>query len=140
MVRIAPDGTASTTRWPCRWPQAGASVDGQDGVGADLPAATHDGTAPGHRIWPYLLRDLVVERPDQAWCADITYIPMRRGFLCLVAVMDWATRRVLAWRVSNTMDVEFCIDVLEEALAMFGPPEIFNTDSKYVPASYPWAA
>jgi putative transposase len=83
---------------------------------------------PGHRVWPYLLRDLVVERPNQAWCADITYIPMRRGFLYLAAVMDWATRKVLAWRVSNTMDVEFCIAALEEALAGFGRPEIFNTD------------
>jgi putative transposase len=83
---------------------------------------------PGHRVWPYLLRDLVVERPNQVWCADITYIPMRRGFLYLVAVMDWATRKVLAWRVSNTMDVEFCITALEEALAGFGRPEIFNTD------------
>jgi putative transposase len=75
-----------------------------------------------------LLWDLVVERPNQVWCADITYIPMRRGFLYLVAVMDWATRKVLAWRVSNTMDVEFCIEVLDEALARFGRPEIFNTD------------
>jgi putative transposase len=83
---------------------------------------------PGHQVWPYLLRDLVVERPNQAWCADITYIPMRRGFLYLVAVVDWATRKVLAWRVSNTMDVEFCITALEEALAGFGRPEIFNTD------------
>lgn len=83
---------------------------------------------PGHRVWPYLLRDLVVDRPNQVWCADITYIPMRRGFLYLVAVMDWATRKVLAWRVSNTMDVEFCIGALEEALARFGRPEIFNSD------------
>lgn len=72
---------------------------------------------PGHRIFPYLLRDLVIDRPNQVWCTDITYLPMRRGFLYLVAVMDWATRRVLAWRVSNTMDVEFCLEALEEALA-----------------------
>jgi putative transposase len=83
---------------------------------------------PGHRVWPYLLRDLVVDRPNQVWCADITYIPMRRGFLYLVAVMDWATRKVLAWRVSNTMDVEFCISALEEALSRFGRPAIFNSD------------
>ncbi len=83
---------------------------------------------PEHRIYPYLLRDLVIDRPNQVWCADITYIPMRRGFLYLVAVMDWATRKVLSWRVSNTMDVEFCIEALEEALARFGPPKIFNTD------------
>ena len=83
---------------------------------------------PEHRIFPYLLRNLVVDQPNQVWCADITYIPMRRGFLYLVAVMDWATRRVLSWRLSNTMDVDFCIAALEEALARFGPPEIFNSD------------
>ena len=83
---------------------------------------------PEHRVFPYLLRDLVVDRPNQVWCADLTYLPMRRGFLYLVAVMDWATRKVLSWRVSNTMDVEFCIEALEEALARFGNPEIFNTD------------
>ena len=83
---------------------------------------------PEHRVFPYLLRDLVIERPNQVWCADITYIPMRRGFLYLVAVMDWATRKVLAWRVSNTMDTAFCIDALEEALVRHGRPGIFNTD------------
>ena len=83
---------------------------------------------PEHRVWPYLLRDVVVDRPDQVWCTDLTYIPMRRGFLYLVAVMDWATRKVLSWRVSNTMDVEFCLEALEEALAQHGRPDIFNTD------------
>ena len=83
---------------------------------------------PEHRIYRYLLRDLVVNRPNQVWCADITYIPMRRGFLYLVAVMDWSTRKVLAWRVSNTTDVRFCVEALQEALARFGRPEIFNTD------------
>ncbi len=83
---------------------------------------------PEHRVYPYLLRGLAIERPNQVWCADLTYIPMRRGFLYLVAVMDWATRKVLAWRVSNTMDVEFCLEALEEALGRFGRPEIFNTD------------
>ena len=83
---------------------------------------------PEHRIWPYLLRGMVIDRPNQVWCTDLTYIPMRRGFLYLVAVMDWATRKVLSWRVSNTMDVEFCVEALEEALARFGHPEIFNSD------------
>jgi putative transposase len=83
---------------------------------------------PQHRVWPYLLRGLVVDRPDQVWCADITYIPMRRGFLYLVAVMDWFSRRVLAWRLSNTMDADFCIEALQEAMARFGRPTIFNTD------------
>jgi putative transposase len=83
---------------------------------------------PEHRIYPYLLRDLEITRPNHVWCADITYLPMRRGFLYLVAIMDWASRKVLAWRLSNTMDVEFCVAALEEALALFGKPEIFNTD------------
>jgi len=81
-----------------------------------------------HRIYPYLLRRLVIDRPNQVWCADITYIPVQRGFLYLVAIMDWATRHVLAWRLSNTMDVGFCVGALEEALAKYGRPEIFNTD------------
>lgn len=83
---------------------------------------------PAHRIYPYLLRNVAVERPDHVWCADITYIPVRRGFLYLVAIMDWATRHVLAWRLSNTMDARFCIEALNEALAEHGKPEIFNTD------------
>ena len=83
---------------------------------------------PEHRVYPYLLRDLAITRPNQVWCSDITYIPMRRGFLYLVAIMDWHSRRVLSWRLSNTMDVAFCIEALEEALARHGRPEIFNTD------------
>ena len=84
--------------------------------------------APGHKIYPYLLRELVIERPNQVWAADITYIPIGRGFLYLVAIMDWASRAVLAWRLSNTLDAEFCVRALEEALARSGRPEIFNTD------------
>jgi putative transposase len=83
---------------------------------------------PEHRIYPYLLRELTIDRPNQVWCTDITYIPMRRGFLYLVAIMDWWTRKVLSWRVSNTMDVGFCIEALEDALASYGRPEIFNSD------------
>jgi putative transposase len=83
---------------------------------------------PSHRIHPYLLKRLVINRPNQVWCADITYIPVSRGFLYLVAIMDWATRHVLAWRLSNTMDVGFCIEALNDALARYGRPEIFNTD------------
>lgn len=82
----------------------------------------------GHRIYPYLLRDLTIERPNQVWCADICYIPMARGFLYLVAIMDWASRKVLAWRLSNTLDTDFCVDALEQALRRYGTPEIFNTD------------
>jgi putative transposase len=83
---------------------------------------------PEHRIYPYLLRDLLIDRPNQVWCADITFLPMRRGFLYLVAIMDWFSRKVLAWRLSNTMDAAFCTAALEEALARFGTPDIFNTD------------
>ena len=84
--------------------------------------------AVDHEVYPYLLRDLVIYRPNQVWCADITYIQMQRGFLYLVAIMDWASRKVLAWRLSNTMDTDFCIEALEEALAKCGKPEIFNSD------------
>jgi putative transposase len=83
---------------------------------------------PEHRIYPYLLRNLEVNRPNQVWCADITYIPVQRGFLYLVAIMDWATRHVLSWRLSNTMDASFCVEALNEALSKHGQPEIFNTD------------
>ena len=82
----------------------------------------------GHKIYPYLLRGLAVERPNQVWAMDITYIPMARGFVYLAAVVDWFSRRVLAWRVSITMEVEFCLEAVEEALARHGRPEIFNTD------------
>lgn len=82
----------------------------------------------GHRVYPYLLRDLTVERPNQVWAADITYIPMRRGFVYLVAVMDWVSRRVLAWRLSNTLTTDFCLEAVRDALARWGRPAIFNTD------------
>ena len=82
---------------------------------------------PGHRVYPYLLRGLTIDRPDQVWCADITYIPLSVGVLYLVAIMDWASRHVLAWRLSNTMDTSFCVEALEAALRM-GTPDIFNTD------------
>ena len=84
--------------------------------------------AAGHKVYPYLLRDLVVERPNQVWCSDVTYIPMARGFLYLVAVMDWFSRYVLSWRLSTSLHADFCVDALEEALDTYGKPEIFNTD------------
>jgi putative transposase len=83
---------------------------------------------PGHKIYPYLLRKLAVTRPNQVWATDITYIPMARGFVYLVAIVDWFSRRVLAWRLSITLTTDFCIEALEEALARFGKPDIFNTD------------
>ena len=81
-----------------------------------------------HPIYPYLLRHLRIDRPNQVWATDITYIPMRRGFVYLVAIMDWYSRRVLAWRLSNTLSTDFCVEALEEAIARYGKPEIFNTD------------
>ena len=84
--------------------------------------------APGHKIYPYLLRKLPITRPNQVWAIDITYIPMARGFVYLAAVVDWFSRKVLAWRLSITMDTTFCIEAVEEALAKHGKPEIFNTD------------
>lgn len=84
--------------------------------------------APGHTIFPYLLRKLTVTRPNQVWATDITYIPMARGFVYLAAVVDWFSRKVLAWRVSITLDAAFCIEAVEEAIARYGRPEIFNTD------------
>lgn len=83
---------------------------------------------PEHRRYPYLVRGLSIDRSNQVWCADITYIPMRKGFLYLVAIMDWHSRKVLSWRLSNTMDTDFCVSALEEALAKYGAPDIFNTD------------
>jgi putative transposase len=84
--------------------------------------------APAHKIYPYLLGGISIERVNQVWCADVTYIPMARGFLYLVVIMDWASRAMLAWRLSNTLGAEFCVEALEEALSRHGQPEIFNTD------------
>src|SRR6202162_5228063 len=83
---------------------------------------------PDHPVYPYLLRDLLIDRSNQVWCADITYIPMAKGFVYLVAVMDWFSRRVLAWRLSTGMDTAFCVEALQEALDRYGSPKIFNTD------------
>ena len=93
---------------------------------------------PGHTIYPYLLRTLPITRANQVWAMDITYIPMARGFVYLAAVMDWYSRKVLAWRVSITMDTDFCIAAVEEAIARFGTPEIFNTDqgSQFTSAAF----
>ena len=83
---------------------------------------------PKHPVYPYLLRGMTIDKPNQVWATDITYIPMHRGFMYLIAVMDWATRRVLSWRLSNTLDTRFCVEALKEALFKYGAPEIFNTD------------
>ena len=83
---------------------------------------------PQHSVYPYLLRNLTIDRPNHVWAADITYLPMRRGFLFLFAVMDWASRRVMAWRLSNTLTTDFCVEAVNEAILRHGTPEIFNTD------------
>jgi putative transposase len=108
------------------------------GIAALGPKPRTTKPTPGHKIFPYLLRGLSIERPNQVWYASITYIPIGRGFLYLVAIMDWASRAVLAWRLSNTMDVSFCRDALEEALTRFGTPEIFKTDqgSQFTSAAF----
>ena len=84
--------------------------------------------APGHKIYPYLLRNLTVDRPNQVWAMDISYIPMARGFVYLAAVVDWFSRKVLSWRLSITLTIDFCLEAIEEALARYGKPEIFNSD------------
>ena len=93
---------------------------------------------PHHKIWPYLLKGLAITRPNQVWCVDISYIPMRRGFLYLVAIMDWFSRKVLSWRLSNSMEADFCVEALKEALAKYGPPEIMNSDQGSQFTGFEW--
>lgn len=108
------------------------------GIAALGPKPNTSKPAPGHKIFPYLLRNLKIERPNHVWACDITYLPIGRGFLYLVAIIDWASRAILAWRISNTMDVSFCLSALEDALARHGKPEIFNTDqgSQFTSAAF----
>ena len=98
------------------------------GLWAVRPKRNTSKRHPEHKVYPYLLRGKTIDQPNQVWAADITYIPMRQGFLYLVAIIDWATRRVLSWRLSNTLTAGFCVEALSEALARFGKPDIFNTD------------
>jgi putative transposase len=100
----------------------------QMGLRALYPRQRTSQPGKGRKIYPYLLRDLSIEHANQVWATDLCYIPMAKGFMYLVAIMDWHSRRVLSWRVSNTLDTDFCIEALEEALQRFGAPEIFNTD------------
>lgn len=97
------------------------------GLAGLAPGPSTSKRHPRHKVYPYLLRDIVIERPNQVWCSDITYIPLQRGYLYLVAVQDWYSRHVISWRLSNSLDVEFCLEALDEALHL-GCPEIFNTD------------
>ena len=100
----------------------------QMGLVAIYPKARTSKPGKGHKVYPYLLRNLSIDRPNQVWATDVTYIPMAKGFVYLVAIMDWYSRKVLSWRLSNTIDTEPCVAALEEALARYGSPEIFNTD------------
>ena len=108
------------------------------GIAALGPKPGTSKRAPGHKVYPYLLRGLSIEQPNHVWASDITYIPIGDGFLYLVAIIDWASRAALAFRLSNTMDVSFCVSALEEALAKYGKPEIFNTDqgSQFTSAAF----
>ena len=98
------------------------------GLEAIYPKRKNSRPHPDHKVYPYLLRNMKIDRPNQVWAADITYIPMRKGFMYLVAVMDWHSRKVLSWRLSNTLDADFCVEALEVAINRFGTPDIFNTD------------
>jgi putative transposase len=98
------------------------------GLEAIYPKPRTSRLHPEHKIYPYLLRNLSIDHPNQVWTADITYIPMNRGFMYLVAVMDWHSRKVLSWRISNTMEADFCVEAVQEAIRRYGSPEIFNTD------------
>jgi len=98
------------------------------GIEAVYPKPRTSRPHPQHRVYPYLLRDLTINRPNQVWAADITYIPMDKGFMYLVVIMDWYSRKILSWRVSNTLEPAFCVNALKEAITRLEPPEIFNTD------------
>ncbi len=100
----------------------------QMGITALYPKANTSRPGKGHKIYPYLLKGLTIDRPNQVWATDLSYIPMAKGFVYVVAIMDWYSRKVLAWRVSNSMDADFCVDALEEAISRYGAPDIFNTD------------
>ena len=98
------------------------------GIMALYPKVNTSRPGKGHKIYPYLLRGLTIDRPNQVWATDLTYIPMAKGFVYVVAIMDWYSRKVLAWRVSNSMDADPCVEALEEAISRYGAPDIFNTD------------
>ena len=98
------------------------------GLEAIYPKPKTSRPHPEHKVYPYLLKGLAIEQPNQVWAADITYVPMAKGFMYLVAVMDWHSRKVLSFKLSNTLDANFCVDALNEAIDRFGPPQIFNTD------------
>lgn len=132
------DDLASAERGAWCEPKTHPPADAAHAPDADLSEAQHQPARKGHKTYPYLLGGLRVDRPGQVWCADITYLPMRRGFLYLVAIMDWFTRKVLAWRISNTLDADFCVEALNEAIHRFGAPGIMNTDQGSQFTSFAW--
>ena len=128
LLRLPEDEGLVTSTGPSGEPQSSPQADAVDGsLEAIYRRPNTSKPAPGHKVYPYLLKGVEVTRVNQVWAADITYIPMARGFLYLVAIMDWYSRYVLAWKLSNTMDVDFCVEALAEALGK-GRPEVFNTD------------
>ena len=127
LLRVEADEGLAGAGGQVREPEAGAAADAHHGAAGHLPESPHHRPALEHRVYPYLLEKIRVTRPNQAWAADITYLPMARGFLYLVAIMDWHSRYVVAWRLSNTLEADFCVDALKEALGQ-GQPEVFNTD------------
>ena len=98
------------------------------GIEAIYPKPKTSIRHPAHKVYPYLLRGMKINRPNKVWCTDITYVPMEKGYMYLVAIMDWHSRKVLSWELSNTQDSDFCVSALEKAIEKFGKPEIFNTD------------
>ena len=110
----------------------------QMGIAAIAPGPHTSKKHPSHPVYPYLLNGLIIDRPDQVWTTDITYIPFRKGFFYLVAIQDWHSRKILSWRLSNTLDISFCLDALAEALSVYGAPEIFNTDQGSHFTSHEW--
>src|SRR5271167_2675421 len=128
VLRLTPDGGMAGHPGSPGQPQASAAADAVDGLVAVYQRPNTSKPAPENKVYPYLLGGMSITRVNQVWCADITYIPMARGFLYLVVIMDWVSRAVLGWRLSNTLGADFCIEALEEALVQYGKPEIFNTD------------
>ena len=128
VLRRPPDGASPAQRGRANWAPAGRSADAPDGSSGCLAGAADQRAAPRASGLPVSIAGLPIRRANHLWCADITYIPVQRGFLYLVGIMDWASRCVLAWRLSNTLHARFCADALDEALARHGAPEIFNTD------------
>jgi len=118
------------------WPPPCTQIDAADAFGSNLPNTRKK--HPQHKIYPYLLRNLAIDWPNQVWCVDITYIPMQRGFLYLVAIMDWYSRKVLSWRLSNSMDAHFCVEALKEAITKYGKPDIMYSDQGSQFTGFEW--